>query len=52
MVNVEIVERTIAWLHRCGRLAQDWERMNHNAFAFPRWASARLMVRKFCPSTI
>jgi transposase len=23
-----IVERTIAWLNRCGRLAKDWE--NHN----------------------
>ena len=41
-----IVERTIAWLNRCRRLAKDWERMNRNARAFLRWASSRLMVRK------
>ena len=39
-----IVERTIAWLNRCRRLAKDWERMNRNALAFLRWASIRLMV--------
>jgi transposase len=43
-----IVERTIAWLNRCRRLAKDWERMNRNALAFLRWASVRLMVRKLC----
>ena len=47
-----IVERTIAWLNRCRRLAKDWERMNHNALAFLRWAPVRLMVRKLCQSTI
>ena len=47
-----IVERTIAWLNRCRRLAKDWERMNHNALAFLRWASIRLMVRKLCQITI
>ena len=47
-----IVERTIAWLNRCRRLAKDWERMNHNALAFLRWASVRLMVRKLCRTTI
>jgi len=47
-----IVERTIAWLNRCRRLAKDWERMNRNALAFLRWASIRLMVRKLCQSTI
>src|ERR1700704_53349 len=26
-----IVERTIAWLNRCRRLAKDWENLNHNA---------------------
>ncbi len=41
-----IVERTIAWLNRCRRLAKDWERMNRNALAFLQWASIRLMVRK------
>jgi transposase len=29
-----IVERTIAWLNRCRRLAKDWENLNHNALAF------------------
>ena len=41
-----IVERTIAWLNRCRRLAKDWERLNHNALAFLQWASVRLMLRK------
>lgn len=43
-----IVERTIAWLNRCRRLAKDWERMNRNALAFLQWASVRLMTRKLC----
>jgi transposase len=43
-----IVERTIAWLNRCRRLAKDWERMNQNARAFLLWASIRLMLRKLC----
>ncbi len=43
-----IVERTIAWLNRCRRLAKDWERLNHNALAFLQWASVRLMIRKLC----
>ena len=43
-----IVERTIAWLNRCRRLAKDWERLNCNALAFLRWASIRLMMRKLC----
>ena len=47
-----IVERTIGWLNRCRRLAKDWERMNHNALAFLRWASVRIMVRKLCQITI
>ena len=41
-----IVERTIAWLNRCRRLAKDWECLNRNALAFLRWASVRLMLRK------
>jgi len=45
-----IVERTIAWLNRCPRLAKDWERLNRYALAFLRWASIRLMVRKLCQS--
>jgi putative transposase len=43
-----IVERTIAWLGRCRRLAKDWENLNHNALAFLRLASIRLMLRKLC----
>jgi transposase len=43
-----IVERTIAWLNRCRRLAKDWECLNRNALAFLRWASIRMMVRKLC----
>lgn len=46
-----IVERTIAWLNRCRRLAKDWERLNQNALAFLRWASIRLMLRKICQNT-
>ena len=40
-----IVERSIGWLGRCRRLAKDWECLNHNAIAFLRLASIRLMVR-------
>jgi transposase len=47
-----IVERTIAWLNRCRRLAKDWECRNSNALAFLRWASIRLMLRKLCQKTI
>jgi len=43
-----IVERTIAWLNRCRRLARDWENRNHTALAFLRLASIRLMMRKLC----
>ncbi len=48
-----IVERTIAWLNRCRRLAKDWENLNRKALAFLRLASIRLMLRKLdgleCP---
>jgi len=43
-----IVERSIAWLNRCRRLAKDWECLNRNGLAFLRWASIRLMLRKLC----
>ena len=43
-----IVERTIAWLNRCRRLAKDWENLNRKAMAFLRLASIRLMLRKLC----
>ena len=35
-------------LGRCRRLAKDWENLNHNALAFIRLASIRLMLRKLC----
>ena len=41
-----IVERSIAWLNRCRRLAKDWECVNRKALAFLRLASIRLMLRK------
>lgn len=40
-----IVERAIAWLNRCRRLAEDWECANRKALAFLR---LRLMLRKLC----
>jgi transposase len=39
-----IVERTIAWLNRCRRLAD----LNRSALAFLKLASIRLMLRKLC----
>ena len=38
-----IVERSIAWLNRCRRLAKDWENLNRNALGFLKLASIRLM---------
>jgi transposase len=43
-----IVERSLAWLNRCRRLAKDWENLNHSACTFLRLASIRLMLRKLC----
>ena len=43
-----VVERTIAWLNRCRRLAKDWENRNRKALAFLHLASIRLMLRKLC----
>ena len=47
-----IVERTIAWLNRCRRLAKDWECLGSNGLAFLRWASIRLMMRKLCKTSV
>jgi transposase len=41
-----VVERTIAWLNRCRRLAKDWETLTRNALAYVRLASIRLMLRR------
>ena len=46
-----VVERTIAWLNRCRRLAKDWENLNRNALALIKLASIRLMLRKLCNPT-
>ena len=43
-----IVERTIAWLNRCRRLAKDWENLNRKGLAFLRLASIRFMLRRLC----
>jgi len=41
-----VVERTIAWINRCRRLAKDYENLNRTARAFVRLASIRLMLRR------
>jgi len=43
-----VVERSIAWLNRCRRLAKDWENRSTNALAFLLLASIRHMLRKLC----
>jgi transposase len=43
-----IVERTLAWLNRCRRLAKDFENRTRYAEAFVSLASIRLMLRKLC----
>ena len=43
-----IIERSIAWLNRCRRLAKDWENCNYTALSFLRLASIRLMLRRLC----
>jgi transposase len=46
-----IVERTLAWLNRCRRLAKDFENRLRYALAFVHLAAIRLMVRKLCNPT-
>jgi hypothetical protein len=36
-----VVERTIAWINRCRRLAKDYENLNRSALGFIRLASIR-----------
>lgn len=43
-----VVERTLAWLNRCRRLAKDFENLTDNALAFLHLASIRLMLRRLC----
>lgn len=46
-----VVERTLAWLNRCRRLAKDFENLSCNALAFLWLASIRLMLRRLCNPT-
>jgi transposase len=41
-----IVERTLAWISRCRRLAKDFERHARKGVAFIRLAMIRLMLRR------
>ena len=41
-----IVERTLAWISRCRRLAKDFERHARKAVAFICLAMIRLMLRR------
>jgi transposase len=43
-----IVERTITWLNRYRRLANDCLNLKRPALAYPKLASIRLMLRKLC----
>ena len=43
-----VVERTLAWLNRCRRLAKDFENLTRMALAFLKLASIRLMLRRLC----
>ena len=45
-----IVERTLAWISRCRRLARDYERHARKAAAFVRLAMIRLMLRRLSTS--
>jgi transposase len=45
-----VVERTLAWLNRCRRLAKDFENLNRNALTFIKLASIRLRLRTLCNS--
>jgi transposase len=41
-----IVERTLAWIGRCRRLAKDFENLARTAIAFVHLAMIRLMLRR------
>jgi len=45
-----IVERTLAWISRCRRLARDFERYARTVAAFIRLAMIRLMLRRLTRS--
>ena len=46
-----IVERTLAWISRCRRLARDYERHTRTAAAFVRLAMIHLMLRRLAASS-
>lgn len=46
-----VVERTLAWLNRCRRLAKDWEASVNSAEAWLLIASTRQLVRRIARST-
>jgi transposase len=46
-----IVERTLAWISRCRRLAKDFERHTRKAAAFIRLAMIRLMLRRLAAAS-
>ena len=46
-----IVERTLAWISRCRRLARDYERHTRTAAAFVRLAMIRLMLKRIAASS-
>jgi transposase len=41
-----IVERTLAWISRCRRLARDFERYARTVAAFVRLAMIRIMLKR------
>jgi transposase len=45
-----IVERTLAWISRCRRLARDFERYGRTVAAFVRLAMIRIMLRRLTRS--
>ena len=45
-----IVERTLAWISRCRRLARDFERYARTAAAFVRLAMIRIKLRRLTRS--
>jgi transposase len=47
-----IVERTLAWISRCRRLARDYERHARKAAAFVRLAMIRLRLRRLASANM
>ncbi len=45
-----VVERTFAWIMRCRRLVQDYERLPEHAEAMVTWTMIGLMSRRLAPA--